>query len=431
MRVVTDRAMVLDASRQAGMAREKDARRLRSLGATGKVTNVDLDDFTARFEDPAEGGVWLPLEALRAAEGAPSPEDEHETAAPRPFDQRRPKPTEYDAEWQKEGILDFAERMLRPAVMPLSSIRQFKSDMESERYAALVFCADELTTAFERVAATFRKKHRVYLATDPAKCPAGKDVPRPMLVVYSPAEQQWSHDGNSRAAIAVANASVMKGGAEELIAWAKPRFAPGFFRASYETFFKLLDAGRNVITVFVAEDDPVKNKVVNMKLRLLAKPVKVSEKGLDRYEYGDGSYSYCVVDGNLEGVSVFGIFKQDLPRVAVFFGPHAWVEDKALTIENLAEELHKVPHMVRFRQGIQGYFIRVGMNLYRQYLDWDRWASNLPGILGQVGRVVVFVVVLFLSCQFLWFMVKTLVGLIKSLLTLFATGDISDAFKRD
>jgi len=87
-----------------------------------------------------------------------------------------------------------------------------------------------------------------------------------------------------------------------------------------------------------------------------------------------------VIDGNLPGLDLFGIYQSHLPRVIVTEGFDEWVEDHLeLTVSGLPGDLEKLPRLWRMRAGLVGKLIWIARQSVRSYFEGEQLAQSIAG----------------------------------------------------
>mmetsp|Transcript_7934 Transcript_7934/g.17593 ORF Transcript_7934/g.17593 Transcript_7934/m.17593 type:complete len:553 (-) Transcript_7934:22-1680(-) len=369
VRVTSDEDLILAMSREAGMSMEapKSAKRLEAAGKEVLVHRIAFDDLTFQAVLPKVGKVWLPLEAMEA-------EDLPEVRRHEKSFQYRPK------SWKREAMQDFMQRMMRPPIATLSSARQLQQDLKGESQAALVLCAAEATPQATKVARAWQDQHLFFIAPEPSLCPVAQQDEKPLLVVYSPAHQQWSPSWTPKAAAVVADSSTVAQSYGKFAAWVSRNRFPGVWNVGYENFPELVGSPRKVVLAAVAPERVQENRRVLEALHEAARPQVGSDSAPDIYEADESSFQWGVVDGNLNGLDAFGILRTQLPRVVVLEGRDSWVEDAdELQVFSLKDDLKKLDTMWRRRSGFKGYALVMARDALKLWKSIDKWAEGRGG----------------------------------------------------
>mmetsp|Transcript_121517 Transcript_121517/g.189742 ORF Transcript_121517/g.189742 Transcript_121517/m.189742 type:complete len:565 (-) Transcript_121517:135-1829(-) len=373
--ITESKERLLDAARQVFMSLANDEQRLLGLGRDAEVVQVEYDDFTAklRVKSVSNKMVWYPMEALLLPDGSPV----------MTF-QRPSKPFFYrPTSWKAEQVKDFVERMMRPLIVPLKSMETLKGDMKQEKLVSLILCADELSSSpgFETLARAWQDKHRAYFIKSKNACPV--DGEWPLVLSYSPENQQWHPRGRAGAAAVVAGPSIAASlDTNSLSNWFQKNRFPGFWAVDYENFHPLLHAGRDTAMVAIDDYKDEQKKEVYKILRDVVRPT--AHAFLTVFTYADNSTFWGVVDGRLAGLDTFGIHTFELPRVIIFEDKTSeWVEDeRELSIWNLKAGLANVPKLVRYGEGPKGFVLK---HFYKPWLTYDRLAIDAGGTPARIG----------------------------------------------
>lgn len=313
---------------------------------------------------------------------------------------------------------DFAERMMRPPVINLENRDQLQKDMKREMLSAFVLCAPEVTPAFQQLAEEWQDRHRSYLATSPQTCIVDSDEPSPTLAVYTPAVRQWSARGKPTPAIAVASSTIVGSNGTELADWVQGNRFPGIWNISYENFHIIISSNRSVGLIAVQKHVRKDNDMVEQKLKQIMAPSKCSDKGpLLKYIYSSSSYFWGVMDGTLTGLDAFGVHVDRLPRVLIFEGSDAYVEDvDELTVVNLEHDLAKIPGLPRYYPGMLGYMLRIKIKVQRWWRAADRLASETGGMpLRVVAAAMMLLVSILWVALPIYIIVQLVLGVFKAL----------------
>eukprot|EP00928_Gymnodinium_smaydae_P018096 TRINITY_DN16884_c0_g1_i1.p1 TRINITY_DN16884_c0_g1~~TRINITY_DN16884_c0_g1_i1.p1 ORF type:complete len:605 (+),score=98.54 TRINITY_DN16884_c0_g1_i1:40-1854(+) len=389
-----DKAFLKRACNAAGMKADKNEPRLKAVGSTGKVLEVDENDYTAKLALSGNlGQVWFPVEALRR----------EKNGVPLPY-RRAWAPVKFEGAWSKDDFKRFARRMLEPIVSTMKSVADLEKDIKDSPYPAFVLCAPEVTRGFMEAATQFQLSARSYRAS-PAACPVQRKGP--LALIYSPAEQQWAAKGGVRqgqavAAVAVAGPDIVSND-EAMLNWFAAHRFPGMAKIGYTNFpqFVRSSEGSILAAVGISPKYDASNRRVERELLEVLRPVR-AEGGFDLYEDEAGAparRAVGVIDGSSSGLDTFGVDPSRLPRVVVFDSPHRWVEDsEELIFDGLALKLEKeLPRMWRYGTDFRGrlnFYLKL---LHQSYLFWDNFATSagLPGrlafnfvLVGSVGAML-------------------------------------------
>mmetsp|Transcript_50238 Transcript_50238/g.113179 ORF Transcript_50238/g.113179 Transcript_50238/m.113179 type:complete len:552 (-) Transcript_50238:7-1662(-) len=406
VRITTDRDLVLAASREAGMSREKDARRFALLGQEVRLQSVALDDYTVQVTVPSIGHVWLPFEAVESlGEGRAVPVFRRNEGS---F-QFRPK------SWERDQMEDFLVRMIRPVVTELSGAQQFAKEMSNESQAAIVLCSAELAPTLLKVAKAWQDQHRFFTAASPELCPVPQEDAAPLLVIYSPPHQQWGPRGSARAAAAVAGKGLATGSWGSIASWVAMNRFPGLWNVGYVNFPELVNSPKRVVLIAVEPNNAQASQQVLAQLVRAAGPELSRGSGPDLYPSSNTSFQWGVVDGTLNGLDSFGITRWSLPRVVVLESKDAWVEDEdELRVSSLKEDLERLASMWRRKPGFKGYAIVFARDTVKMWQHLDSWASANGGdpmrIASVVGIVIGFLLMCRLAARISTAMVSSLLG---------------------
>lgn len=363
--ITDDRAFLLRACRLAGMAEERDHARVRHLGMEGRVLVVDLLDGTARLAIGPAPGTWFPLEALRPSGSS--------GAAAAVF-RRAEAAKSYDSSWKAGEMGHFLRRMLHPLVAAVASQDDAVEAVAGERFPAFVFCGRDVTLGFLEAAARFQGKVRAFHANRVEACPVPLAAEGPHVVVCAPPGALWH--ATPRFAAAVAGPEVVLDDAA-LAEWLGRNRFPGVTALDFHNFWDFLNAGRRGLVI--ALRDPrapsLESEAALKALRDVARP-----DGNGVFRYGEESLNLAVVDGGIAGLDAFGVSPDRLPRVVVFEGPHAWVEDvDELTVHRLRADLEKLPALWRSSNDVMGYARSCARRLAKAYSVADGLVADAAG----------------------------------------------------
>lgn len=347
LQVVDDDELILRACRKAGMSEEaqKKKKRLQAAGKAGIVISVDMKDQTAKINMADLGDVWFPLEALRDMDGAPLPYDRLEVA--KHFRAER-------TGWEREAMTKFAERMLKPVVLPLESTEHLLKQMRNETEPAFIFCGTDLTAGFREFAADIQDVAYAFQAKSPAACPSTGPTPR--VVVYSPPWQQWSAKAKTaKAAMTVAGPDVVRDD-EALLRWISSHRYPGLVRLGFSNFREFVRADRHALVAAIDTGAFASHKMVEGALLEVGRPEEIGDHR--EFTFNESSYYLGVVDGRLPGMDSYGVRPSRLPRLILMEGSDQWVEDEEeFRVEGLPQDLEKVPRLWRTSGGFAGTIV--------------------------------------------------------------------------
>ncbi|CAJ1395750.1 unnamed protein product [Effrenium voratum] len=357
--VDTDMDFILRASRLANLGQERDRSRLALAGQEVTVRRADDKDMTLQVETSKKQLVWLPHEVV-LQQGRRVPYRRSEGAA------------RYRNVWEKELMLQFVQRLMKPLVSPLNSLNQLEE-------LSLVLCAP-LTRGFLEAAVAHQLTLRAFQTNKCDEFGEGQHV-----LVYSPASLQWTAvPERAKAAVTVADQEVVEDD-QNLVAWVAQHHYPGITALGLRNFHLWVSAGRPTVLLAVNKHDIESNILVEMQLKKVAPPT--ASGGMELYTYRERDRFLGVADGRLPGFEYFGVRANELPRVVAFDDSEHWVEDRDyLTAERLAEHLPRVARMWRMSGTPRGYALWVAKQFVTFYLRLDRQAG---ASLGYPGRCLV------------------------------------------
>jgi len=380
LRVTGDNDLLLRASQNAKMGKEKNAARLRALGKEGEVIGIDLVDLSAQLSVPEVGKIWFPLEALvKAKSGAALPYHRSEASFM------------YSGAWKQTEMKQFMERMLAPLVEVVSgsSRDKVRSLVDKELFPVFFCCGGkEVTSGFVDAATASQGKTRSFHVPDPESCPAplpsASDPSKPHVLVYSPAGQQWAPSTKAlRSAVTIAGPEVVADPAA-LVSWIQTNAWPGIVELQFHNFADFVNAARHGLMVAVRGPRGTGGEVsrlVEKRLREVAKPDQLDPR-TDLYTYGksNSSHFFAVIDGSLDGLTNFGVSPHKLPRVVVFEGRDQWVEEETeLTVEQLSSDLEKLPKLWKSKDGPYGTVLWMMRNTELSFFYYHDWCIKLCG----------------------------------------------------
>mmetsp|Transcript_21340 Transcript_21340/g.42934 ORF Transcript_21340/g.42934 Transcript_21340/m.42934 type:complete len:383 (-) Transcript_21340:92-1240(-) len=248
-------------------------------------------------------------------------------------------PLQYRTQRTEEGFVKYAERMMRPPILQMSSAGDVEQLMQDESYASFIAIAGSATEApsgFGTAASTWRDRHifavaKAWADVLPKEALGSNSTTRgATLVVFSSGAQQWP--GAERSAKAGPAVEYFVGDdddAEVIGEWvAKHRF-PGIWSLSDGNFYEFTHSGRRVVMVIV--DPAAVTRSQEKNIRSVAHSLR-------------SDYIFGVVDGVAwaEELADFNIRTSELPRVMVTEKDfEAWYEDsEILTLDALEQELN-------------------------------------------------------------------------------------------
>mmetsp|Transcript_45413 Transcript_45413/g.83028 ORF Transcript_45413/g.83028 Transcript_45413/m.83028 type:complete len:557 (+) Transcript_45413:72-1742(+) len=392
--ITADPALVVAASREAGMTKEKDNRRLALLGHEVKLQDIALEDYTVQVVLKGIGKVWLPFEAVESlSEGKPVPPFTRNEGS---F-QYRPK------SWQRDAMQDFLLRMMRPLVTEISSAQQFAKEMLNESQAAIVLCGGEPAAPLLKVARAWQDQHRFFTAASPELCPVSQKEKdgSPLLAVYSPPHQQWSPSGRANSAAVVAGNGMATGSWGPIASWVGVNRFPGIWDVGYLNFPELVNSPKSVVLTAIEPNNAKENQLVLEQILRAAGPTLAAGKGgPDIYPSSNTSFQWGVVDGTLNGLDSFGISRWSLPRAVVLENKDTWVEDEdELRVFSLKEDLRRLDTIWRRRAGIRGYPIVIARDVLKMWKQIDSWAEKTGGDAMRLAVVAGIAVGILLMCR--------------------------------
>lgn len=398
--VTEDQDLLLDASRASGMAQSKDHHRLEGLGQTVWTDKVMLSDYTARVQlsGQKKPNTWFPLETLSFPDGTPTM-----------LFKRPSAPIRYrDVHWGRAEIKSFVERMMVGPIKDLDSMAQLQTYMKDDTRSALILCADEVPAedrsagmGFLGLAKAWQDRHQAFLAKADAACPVSGEA-RPLLVVYSPAHQQWSATGKPvAAAVSIGLLDILRAG-ESLYDWFNIHRFPGMIAVSEYIFRTTFPAVRNIAMVAIDTKNEDQNKKVEAKIREVMQPVKpMSAEYPEVYIYDADTPYFGIVDGTHSDLKKYGIHPSELPRLVLFEREETWFEEMdKLSVWNMKQDLKNLDSMYKY--GGPGFRSFLLSNFWRPWNDLDKEADRRGGLPARAALMVAIILFLLVLTYILY-----------------------------